>query len=277
VSASSYTDANRRWWNASAGLHAKSAFYDLDGFVAGRRTGLHPTEPDELGDVTGKSLVQLQCHIGVETLAWARLGAARVVGLDFASEAIAEARALAKRCGLEDRATFIEANVYDAPSALAGHTPFDVVYVSVGALLWLPSIRRWAESVAAVVAKGGLLYVREAHPILRAVEREDERIVVKNRYFEHAEPSRWEQVGTYADPDAILPTNVTYEWNRGLAEILQALLDVGFAVELIREHRDAEWQALPHMIRGDDGLYRLPSDESETLPLTFSLRARNVR
>jgi SAM-dependent methyltransferase len=274
--ATDYIDANRRHWNEVASLHAKTAFYDLDGFVAGRRTGLHPTERTELGSVAGKSLVQLQCHIGVETLAWARLGASRVVGLDFAPDAITEARALAKRCGLEDRATFVLANVFDAPEALAAHAPFDVAYVSVGAILWLPSIRRWAESAAAVVAKGGVLYVREVHPMLLAVERADERLVVKNRYFEHTEPNQWENVGTYADREAVLSETATYEWNRGLGEILQALIDAGFSLELIHEHKDAEWQALPHMTRGDDDLYRLPPDESEMLPLTFSLRARKV-
>jgi SAM-dependent methyltransferase len=271
-----YLDANRRWWNEAASLHARSTFYDLDGFVAGKRTGLHPTEPLELGSVEGKSLVQLQCHIGVETLAWARLGASRVVGLDFAPDALAEARTLATRCGLSDRASFVLSNVYDAPAALAAHAPFDFAYVSVGAILWLPSIRRWAESAAAVVAKGGVLYVREVHPMLLTVERENERLVVKNRYFEHVEPNRWEDTGTYADREAVLTTTGTYEWNRGLGEILQALIDSGFSLELIHEHRDAEWQALPHMTRGDDDLYRLPPEESETLPLTFSLRARKV-
>lgn len=269
-----YLDANRRWWNEAASLHAKTAFYDLDGFVLGRRRGLHPTESVELGDVSGKTLVQLQCHIGLGALSWARLGAARVVGLDFAPHAIAEARALAERCGLGDRATFVLADVQEAARALAEHAPFDIAYVSVGALLWLPSIRRWAEAVAAVVAPGGLLYVREVHPMLLAVDREGERLVVKNRYFEHAEPNRWEEAGTYADPDAKMAHAITYEWNHGLGEIVQALVDAGFVIELLREHRDAEWRALPHMVAGDDGLFRLPDDERETLPLTFSLRAR---
>jgi SAM-dependent methyltransferase len=271
-----YVDANRRHWNEAASVHARTPFYDLDGFVAGERTGLHPTEPSELGSVEGRSLVQLQCHIGVETLAWARLGAARVVGLDFAPDAIAEAQALAERCGLEDRASFVLSDVYDAPAALAAHAPFDVAYVSVGAILWLPSIRRWAESVAGVVREGGVLYMREVHPMLLAIEREKEKLVVKNPYFEHAEPNHWENAGTYADRDATLSHTATYEWNRGLGEILQALIDAGFAIELVHEHKDAEWQALPHMTRGQDDLYRLPEGESETLPLTFSLRARRV-
>jgi hypothetical protein len=82
-----YLRANRENWNERATLHARTKFYDLDGFVAANRTGLHPTEPAEMGAVQGKSLVQLQCHLGIETLAWARLGAIRVVGLDFSDTA----------------------------------------------------------------------------------------------------------------------------------------------------------------------------------------------
>src|SRR5664279_1739425 len=123
-------------WDERAALHAPTKFYDLDGFVAGQRTGLHPTEPSELGSVAGKSLIQLQCHLGIETLAWARLGAKRVVGLDFSQAALTHARSLAERCGLTDRARFVLADVHDAPRALCDHAPFDVVYVSVGALLW---------------------------------------------------------------------------------------------------------------------------------------------
>jgi hypothetical protein len=44
------------------------------------------------------------------------------------------------------------------------------------------------------------------------------------------------------------------QWNRGLGEIVQALLDAAFTIELLHEHRDAEWQAFPHMIRNEVAL-----------------------
>ena len=100
-----------------------------------------------------------------------------------------------------------------------------------------------------------------------------QRIFTAHSVFE---PNRWENIGTYADREAVLSETGTYEWNRGLGEILQALIDAGFSVELIHEHQDAEWQAFPHMTRGDDDLYRLPPDESESLPLVFSVRARKM-
>ena len=132
-------ETNRRNWDERAELHARGKFYDLDGFVAqSARPWLHPSEPVELGSVQGKSLVQLQCHLGLDLLSWLRLGAARGVGLDFSPNAVEHARALAQRCGLDARAQFVVSDVHDAPSAIAAHAPFDIVYVSMGALPWIP-------------------------------------------------------------------------------------------------------------------------------------------
>jgi SAM-dependent methyltransferase len=268
-------ETNRRNWDERARVHARSAFYDLDGFAAGRRQlWLHPCEPVELGDVRGKSLCQLQCHLGVETLSWARLGAARVVGLDFSADAVASARSLAMRCGLEARAGFVQADVHDAPVALAGLAPFDIVYVSVGAICWLPEVRRWAEVVRSLLAPGGVLYMREVHPMLGAIEERDGKLLVERPYFEVAEPLVWDDGTTYTEGNARLENRVCYEWTHGLGDIVQALLDQGLALELLREHRDAEWQPLPATTRGEDGLWRLPEPLRDRVPLTFTLRAR---
>jgi len=65
---------NRANWDDRVPVHLASSFYDLPGFRAGADT-LRPFEPAEAGDVTGKRLVHLQCHIGLDTLSWARRGA----------------------------------------------------------------------------------------------------------------------------------------------------------------------------------------------------------
>jgi SAM-dependent methyltransferase len=268
-------DSNRKNWDARARVHARSQFYDLDGFASGqRRLSLKPWEPDEVGDVTGKSLCQLQCHLGVETLSWARLGAGRVVGLDFSAEAIETARALAARCALTDRATFVEADVHDAPRALGGHAPFDIVYVSVGAICWLPEVKRWAAVVRGLLAPGGMLYMHEVHPMLGCIEQRDGRLEVERPYFECAEPIRWDDGTTYTEGHPTIEHKVCYEWTHGLGEIIQALLDEGLSLELLREHRAAEFQPLPSMQRGDDGLWRLPPELRDRVPLTYTLRAR---
>ena len=98
---------NRLRWDAAAPHHAAGAFYDLEGFRAGR-DDIRPFEHPEIGPVAGVDLVHLQCHIATDTLSWARHGA-RVTGLDFSAPAIETARRLAVDCGLA--ADFVCADV----------------------------------------------------------------------------------------------------------------------------------------------------------------------
>jgi SAM-dependent methyltransferase len=272
--------ANRRNWEERARIHARSPFYDLDAFARDpERIDLHDHEVAHVGDVRGRSLVHLQCHLGSETLSWARLGASKVAGLDFAQSAIEAARGLAARCGLADRATFVVADVHDAETALAAHAPFDVVYVSVGALCWLPDVARWARIAAALIAPGGILYLHEVHPMANAFEERDGELVLHFPYFERmgferSGPIAWNDATTYGDPDAKLEHAEHYEWPHGVGEIVQAVLDAGLSLELFHEHPDAEWRAFPSMTEGADGLYRLPAEQRGRTPLTFSLRAR---
>ena len=116
----------------------------------------------------GTTLLHLQCHFGLDTLSWARLGA-EVVGLDLSDEAIALARRLAGEVGLSDRAEFICSDLYDADAHL-GDRRFDVVFVSWGAIEWLPDLERWAGIVARHLRPGGTFYMAEIHPFGYALD-----------------------------------------------------------------------------------------------------------
>src|SRR5262249_32274783 len=108
-------------------------------------------------------VLHLQCHFGRDSLILAQQGA-EVVGLDFSPPAVATARKLADELGLSDRARFVEADLYDAKTAVGETAAFDIVFVTWGALCWLPDIRRWAEIVAHFLKPGGFLYLAEGHP-----------------------------------------------------------------------------------------------------------------
>src|SRR5277367_4999132 len=79
-------------WNQMARIHADSRGYRLAEFKAGHIV-LKPIELREVGDVRGKSLLHMQCHFGLDTMSWARMGA-KVTGIDFSDRAIALARSL---------------------------------------------------------------------------------------------------------------------------------------------------------------------------------------
>src|SRR5438093_8437611 len=133
-----YVASNRRVWDAWTKIHLDSAFYDVDSFRNGERAiRIKDFELEEIGEVTGRTLLHVQCHFGLDTLSWARLGAI-VTGADFSPDAIAAARRLADEVGIPAR--FVCADVYDLPAVLDGGEGFDIVYTSHGVLGWLPDI-----------------------------------------------------------------------------------------------------------------------------------------
>lgn len=259
--------ANRANWDERAGLHLASRFYDVDGWLRERREPAR-RELDALGDVAGLRLLHLQCHIGLDTLAWARVGA-RVTGLDFSPAAIAAAREIADRAGLAGRSEFICADVYEAVEAL-GHGTFDVVYVSLGALCWLPSVDRWAEQVGFLVAPGGRFYLHDSHPLAGSLDAEGR--APELTYFEQPEPYADDSGLTYTDASRPLTNQRTYEWNHGIGETVTALIRHGLRLEWLAEHDWTVWPQFPWLVPSGDGTWAPPADRPR-LPLTFSLLA----
>ena len=86
-----------------------------------------------------------------------------MTGLDFSPAALAQARALAERTGAA--VDFVESDVYAAADVL-GEGGFDLVFTGIGALCWLPDVRRWAAVVRRLLRPGGRLFLREGHPML---------------------------------------------------------------------------------------------------------------
>jgi SAM-dependent methyltransferase len=257
---------NRALWDEMATLHPTTALYDLAGVVAGR-DDLRPWEDEELGPVHGLDLVHLQCHIGTDTVAWARRGA-RVVGLDLSPQAVVVAGELGRRWGLD--AEWVVADVYEATAALEGRN-FDVVYTGVGALGWLPDLRPWARVVHDLLRPGGVLYAVELHPMWVAVI-EDGRTICQDAV--DADFRCWDEDDrtSYADPDQPLECTAGYERLHAISDVLTAVLDAGLTIELFRE-RDVTPAPTPWLQRRRDGLYGFP-DGAHRFPLTWSLRAR---
>jgi ubiquinone/menaquinone biosynthesis C-methylase UbiE len=210
-----------------------------------------------LGDISNLDVVHLQCHIGTDTLSLARLGARSVVGLDFSSASLHEARQLVADADCGKRVRFVEAEVEKAVQALGRHC-FDVVYTGIGALYWLPDIKAWAKTVSELLRPGGMLFIREAHPIWRTLdETTEDGLKFKYPYFEQEEPMLFEFTGTYVPLEsgkAEFEAQKAVQWNRGLAEIVQAVIESGLQIVGLHEHQSLPWDALPgRMLRGADG------------------------
>ena len=270
---SDYRHFNRVSWDERAPAHAASPDYAFARFLEDPEflSDVVRFDQPRLGDVSGLEGVHLQCHIGTDTLSLARLGA-RMTGLDFSGAALEEARGLAERAGADVR--FVEAEVYDAVECL-GAGAFDLVYTGVGALCWLPDIRRWASVVAALLRPGGRLFLREGHPMLWSLDDigGDGLLRVEYPYFETAEPQVWEEPGTYVETDVEFRHNVTHEWNHGIGEVVTALMRHGLQLTMLVEHDTVPWEAFPgHMERLEGGEWRL-ADRPQRLAHTYTLQA----
>jgi SAM-dependent methyltransferase len=268
-----YLAVNRANWDDRAGVHASSRGYDVQRYRDDPTAISHVVAFDRplLGDVAGLETVHLQCHIGTDTLSLARLGA-RMTGLDLSPASLAVARELASATGTD--VAYVESDVFSAVDAL-GAGRFDLVYTGVGAICWLPSMARWAETVAGLLRPGGRLFIRDMHPALGAIgDDHPERLQLDYPYFEMPEPMVWDDDVTYVDADRPLTATRSVEWNHGIGEIVTALLANGMELAGLVEHRTVPWLALPELMEPDevDGEFRL-REKPERLPLTFTIQA----
>lgn len=254
---------NRANWDDRVPVHLASEFYDLDGFRAGAST-LRPFEAAEAGDVTGRRLAHLQCHVGLDTLSWARNGAL-VTGLDFSEPAIEAARSLAADLAID--ASFVAADVYDAVTALGGQR-FDVVYTGTGALVWLPDVSRWARVVAALLAPGGFLYLVEGHPFAQILDDAQGATVVRD-YFDDR-PQVEDYPYTYTDGPALEHAR-SVQFQHPIGQVVTALADAGLRIDFLHEHDFDVFQRFEALQRRGDQ-YRFPAGRPR-VPMMFSLRA----
>ena len=259
-----YFETNKDTWDKKVSIHAKSEFYDVEGFKKGK-TSLNKYELEELGDVKGKTLLHLQCHFGQDTLSFSRLGA-KCTGIDLSPEGIKQAKLLNDELGLD--ATFIETNLYDVPKDVDGK--FDIVFASYGVIGWLPDLKTWGEIIASKLKSGGVFYLIEFHPIVWMFDFLQTPPKLTYPYLQ-SEAIYKEYKGTYTNNDADIMSK-EYGWNHGLGEVVSALTEVGLQIEFLHEFEKSPYNSFSEMDKTEDGMYVLKENQ-RMFPLLYSIRA----
>jgi SAM-dependent methyltransferase len=262
-----YFRANRERWDEITPIHARSELYNLEAFKAGKIT-LNPTleQLPEIGDVSNKSLLHLQCHFGMDTLGFARLGA-KVTGVDFSPKAIDLANSLSRELNIP--ADFVLCNIYDLRENL--NNRFDIVYTSSGILCWLPDLKKWAEIIAHFLKPGGFFYIWEFHPFSWVFDNSAQatNLTVTESYFHRSEPTRWEAEGDYADWNAKVE-HPSYEWAHSLGDVINSLIAAGLRIDFLHEYPLSGFKCFPFAEKGEDGYWHVKGDK---IPLVFSVKA----
>ncbi len=134
-----YTASNRALWDTWTTLHLTFSESTREQITRLRAGGSTPDDVvvSEVGDVSERSLLHLQCHFGLDALSWARAGA-QVTGVDLSPASIAEVHRLNAEIGLD--VAFLCADLYDLPAHL--DRAFDIVAVTDGVWPWLPDPNR---------------------------------------------------------------------------------------------------------------------------------------
>lgn len=275
--------ANLANWNDRVEIHTGGG-YDMAAF---RRDPAHISQVVAVdlpvlerflaGSIDGLDLCHLQCHIGTDTLSFARKGAS-VVGVDFSQPALDAAAAFAVELGHD--AEWVATDVLEARAAvsarLGADRAFDVVYTSIGTVWWLNDLDRWAAQVEALLKAGGVFYIRDGHPAMYSVDERRGELVSTYRYFANGSAQGWDVDGSYIGEGSTANTR-NYGYPHPLSRILQALIGAGLELVWVDEGKTLPWRFSTFMDEREDGDFELPEDQRDLLPLTFTIVARKRR
>ncbi|MEC0090873.1 class I SAM-dependent methyltransferase [Paenibacillus macquariensis] len=233
-----YTESNREAWNEVNPIHQKHNPIQLsEAFQAKGYSTLdeHITRTFLRLGLQGRNVAQLCCNNGREVLSLVNLGAQSGTGFDISDHAIEEAKGLATTSGLP--CTFVRMDVYDIDSVHSNQ--YDLIYISIGALTWLPDLNKFFKIASTLLKKGGLLVIYEMHPMLNMLAMEDEPefedpMKIAFSYFK-SEP--WiNNTGIDYVGNTTYESATNYSFSHTLASIFNAVIKSGIHITEYEEH-----------------------------------------
>ncbi len=249
-------ETNKHSWNQRVETHFNSKFYDVPGFLAGN-SSLNEIELALLPDVKGQSLLHLQCHFGLDSLSWARLGA-QVTGVDISDEAINKARELQQQTQLP--AEFTCADVYGF--AEKNQQQYDIVFTSYGAICWLPDLTHWAQVVHGCLKPGGQLLLAEFHPIIDLMagynyfHQSEPDVSIEDTYTENCDGSKHEFA----------------VWSHPISDVVNALVGVGLSITGMQEYDHSPYNCFAGMQEKQPGRFYL-EHKNNHVPMVYTIQA----
>lgn len=267
-----FNRANASFWDELAGIHFGSDYYDVEGFY-NKNCSLRQIEKDELGDITNKRILHLQCHFGLDSFSLSSLGAA-VTGVDFSHKAISIANKLKEHH--EREINFVCSSISDLAECNLGQ--FDIVFASYGAIVWLDDLKSWADTISKHLKPGGFFYIIDEHPFSRIFcnpykDNTEFSSSILSSYWESEKPIKSTYSYSYAEPDKELKNSVQYIWQHSLSEIINCLIDSGMDICFLHEFGKTFYKMYSDMQQNSDGWWVLKSPKN-SLPLMFSLKAK---
>jgi len=230
------TEKNRIAWNAVMPFHqkAKKVKWDKNFSQPGYIIQNEP-ELGKLQDVgiAGKKIIHLCCNNGRELLSLKNMGAQYCLGVDISDTAIKGAKERAAGCNIV--VEYLRSDVYDLGEEYSGC--FDLVYMTIGGLVWLPDIKRFFSVVSRLLKPGGEFFIYDSHPLTNILPWEGDantKVEITQPYF-HSEAWEWsDSMDYYGGAEYEAP--VHYEFTYTLSEIMMALIDNQIDIRFMGEY-----------------------------------------
>ncbi|MCG8700900.1 MAG: class I SAM-dependent methyltransferase [Bacteroidales bacterium] len=265
----SYKDINKKMWNNITDLNFESDFYDVESFRKGK-SSLKPIELQLLGDVTGKKILHLQCHFGMDSISLSKMGA-NVTGVDISDKAIDKAKALAKEMNVDTR--FICSDVLSLKEVLTDS--FDIVFTSYGVITWLPDLNKWASLIEYYLRPRGKFILVEFHPVVWMFN--DNFTSIDYSYFNQG-GLIIEETGSYAKDDESVK-NKSISWNHSISNVIQSINNTnqpvgqnGLSIISFEEYDYSPYNCFNNTVEIDEDKFQIDNLEGK-IPMIFSLLA----
>lgn len=196
------------------------------GVTALPQWGAYLTSEDKLhllGDLSGKSVLEIGCGNGRSLKYVAEQGATDLWGLDISEKQI-------ERSGEFLELQKIKANLICSSMEEECGLPnnyFDLVY-SVYGIGWTTDLDKTFKRINSYLKKGGIFLFGWSHPIHKCVSVEEGELIFSNSYFNE----EWYRADM-SEKEMMLS-------NRMLSTYINALADNGFVIEKLVEETDRE-------------------------------------
>jgi len=257
-------DSNKDAWIKISEDH----YYTFKALFQDESYKLNDYIKQELGDITGKDIIHLQCNTGADTIALAQLGAAHVVGVDLVPENVFFAKKLASDLGITN-VDFVESDIMTLEQIY--NKKHDIVFTSEGAIGWLPDLEVWARTIRGLLNETGYLYVFDSHPFFLMLDENklDKEIYdIKYPYF-NKNPDVDTTIGGYASE---LKDGVNYFWLHTVSKIINSLTNADMHIEYFNEFTENFFNSGNMQPIEEKGLYKY-NYNVDKYPMSFSLKA----
>ena len=220
----------------------------------------------ELGYLSGKKIIHLQCNTGADTILLARM-AESAVGVDLVPDNIFYAKKLAEDLNITN-IDFIESDIMEFMEK--HNEKYDVVFVSEGAIGWLPDLKKWGKTIRHLLKDDGYFYIFDSHPFFLMLDEmmADNVLKVEYPYF-GKEPDVDDSIGGYVSESK--GGVKAYFWMYTVADLINSLTNAGLHIEYFNEFKENFFNAGKMNYVGN-GLWNYDFNDNK-FPMSFSLKA----